>query len=83
MLHEIKKLVPEKEKKKKKKPPRILVWGKQTDKIIKYQISVAPEANFMRRHGEIQTYYHNIVVNSVIFCQIVYRAANPYFLFIE
>ena len=51
--------------------------------MIKCQISVAPEANFMRKHGEIQTYYHNIVVNSVVFCQIVYRVANPYFLFIE
>ena len=44
---------------------------------------MAPEASFMRRHGEIQSYYHNIVVNSFIFCQIVYRAASPCFLFIE
>ena len=49
--------------------------------MIKCQISVAPKANFMRKHGEIQTYYDTILVNSVIFCQILYRVANLYFLF--
>ena len=52
-------------------------------KMTKCQISVALEANFMRRHGEIQAYYDTVVVNSIIFCQIVYRAASLYCLFIE
>lgn len=34
--------------------------------MTKCQISVAPEASFMRRHGEIQTYCDAIVVNSII-----------------
>ena len=51
--------------------------------MTKCQISVALEANFMRRHGEIQAYYDTVVVNSIIFCQIVYRAASLYCLFIE
>ena len=51
--------------------------------MFKCQSSVAPEVHFMRTHGEIQTYYDTIVVNSVIFCQTVYRAANLYCLFIK